>query len=352
MFRYNCRVARTVCGVGWGLLALLGLSQPAVAQFNTFQTDVEIQTEDSPRLRFHQFPLVLGVKPEYTWDWTANENSMTLTDVEKDTDPIVVESGVSSNTLYLARTSGPGGQFADVGIGTNQPRLLLGPGGNPTVGGRNLLLRAAEGTARSIVQGKVGADTYLVQTSAAFNQKILRSRLRDGLYFMSVVPDVAAGETIPYLFCIRLNTGNVGIGVPNPQHPLQVGYVGNNPIRGNGAHVTVGGVWTNASSRIAKQDIEQLTTVEARQTVRALEPVTFRYKNQLDEQYVGFIAEDVPDLVATQDRKSLAPMDIVAVLTKVVQDQDLQLDEQRQLIEKQQALLDAMNTRLNRLEQR
>ncbi len=364
MFTSNCQAARAAWGVGWGLVVLFGLSQSAPAQFNTILFDVEIQTANSPRLRFHQFPLIAGMKPEYTWDFTANENSMRMTDFTADTDPVVVETGVSSNTLYLARASGPGAQFGDVGIGTTQPRLLLGPGGNPTVGGRNLHLKAAQGTARSIVQGKIAADTYLVQSGGAFNEKILRSRLKDGLYFMSTVPDVAAGETIPYLFCIRMNTGNVGIGVPNPQYPFQVGYVGSN--RGNGAHVTVGGVWTDASSRTAKQDIEQLTTVQSRQTVRALEPVTFRYKNQPDEQYVGFIAEDVPDLVATQDRKSLAPMDIVAVLTKVVQDQDLQLDEQRevttkqkkelddqrQLIEKQQAMLESLNARLSRLEQR
>jgi hypothetical protein len=39
-----------------------------------------------------------------------------------------------------------------------------------------------------------------------------------------------------------------------------------------------------------------------------------------DEKHVGFIAEDVPELVAMKDRKSLSPMDIVAVLTKVVQE--------------------------------
>ena len=39
------------------------------------------------------------------------------------------------------------------------------------------------------------------------------------------------------------------------------------------------------------------------------------------ERHVGFIAEDVPELVATKDRKGLSPMDIVAVLTKVVQEQ-------------------------------
>jgi hypothetical protein len=49
------------------------------------------------------------------------------------------------------------------------------------------------------------------------------------------------------------------------------------------------------------------------------------YKNSLYEEYVGFIAEDVPELVATNDHKSLSPMDIVAVLTTVAKDQRVQL---------------------------
>jgi hypothetical protein len=40
-----------------------------------------------------------------------------------------------------------------------------------------------------------------------------------------------------------------------------------------------------------------------------------------DDRHVGFIAEDVPDLVASKDRKGLSSMDIVALLTKVVQEQ-------------------------------
>jgi hypothetical protein len=35
----------------------------------------------------------------------------------------------------------------------------------------------------------------------------------------------------------------------------------------------------------------------------------------------------VPELVATKDRKGLAPMDIVAVLTKVVQEQQKTIEE-------------------------
>jgi hypothetical protein len=76
-----------------------------------------------------------------------------------------------------------------------------------------------------------------------------------------------------------------------------------------------------------------------------LNPVGFRYKNEPDEQYLGFIAEDVPELVATNDRKSLAPMDITAVLTKVVQDQDVR-------IERQEKVIDKLTKRLNDLEQK
>jgi hypothetical protein len=53
--------------------------------------------------------------------------------------------------------------------------------------------------------------------------------------------------------------------------------------------------------------------------------VKYNYKADKAESCVGFIAEDVPELVATNDRKSLSPMDIVAVLTKVVQEQQKEM---------------------------
>ena len=51
------------------------------------------------------------------------------------------------------------------------------------------------------------------------------------------------------------------------------------------------------------------------------------YKNDQTESYLGFIAEDVPELVATRDRDGLSSMDIVAVLTKVVQEQQKKIEE-------------------------
>jgi len=112
--------------------------------------------------------------------------------------------------------------------------------------------------------------------------------------------------------------GNVGIGTKSPVQPLQMG---------SGAYVSTGGVWTNASSREYKQDIKSLTGEEAAETLTALKPVQFSYKTDPNEKHVGFIAEDVPNLVASTDRKGMSAMDVVAVLTKVVQDQQKTIAE-------------------------
>jgi len=90
--------------------------------------------------------------------------------------------------------------------------------------------------------------------------------------------------------------------------------------------VTAGGVWTNSSSIEKKENVRNLTPEEALAALVALQPVRFNYKADSSEDYVGFIAEDVPELVATADRTGLSPMDIVAVLTSVVQQQQERID--------------------------
>jgi len=105
-------------------------------------------------------------------------------------------------------------------------------------------------------------------------------------------------------------TGNVGIGTDAPAHPLQL----------EGGAYSDGFIWWNGSSREYKDNIRELTSEEALNAFQGLNPVAFTYKTKAGEQHIGFIAEDVPELVATKDRKGLSPMDIVAVLTKIVQE--------------------------------
>ncbi len=84
--------------------------------------------------------------------------------------------------------------------------------------------------------------------------------------------------------------------------------------------------WVNASSRVLKENISDLSSEDALETLQKLEPVSFSYKTDPSDTNLGFIAEDVPSLVATKDRKGTSTMDFVALLTKVVQDQQKQID--------------------------
>ncbi len=93
---------------------------------------------------------------------------------------------------------------------------------------------------------------------------------------------------------------------------------------GSGAYCSTAGVWTNASSREYKENITTIGDQEAMECLKNLNPIRYNHKNNPSERYNGFIAEDVPDLVARKDRKALSPMDIVAVAVKVIQ-----LQEQR-----------------------
>jgi hypothetical protein len=78
----------------------------------------------------------------------------------------------------------------------------------------------------------------------------------------------------------------------------------------------------NGSSREFKDNISDLSNEEAIVTLKGLNPVKFNYKNECPSNFhIGFIAEDVPDLLASPDRKSIGPLDVVAVLTKVIKDQ-------------------------------
>jgi len=134
----------------------------------------------------------------------------------------------------------------------------------------------------------------------------------------------------PHKTFVIADTGYVGFGVWGPTYPLQMA---------NGAYCTAGGVWVNASSREYKTDIKKLTAEKAMETLRQLDPVEFSYKTERDERHVGFIAEDAPDLVAAKDRKGMSPMDVVAVLTKVVQ-------EQQKTVQDQMATIDELSRRL------
>ena len=106
----------------------------------------------------------------------------------------------------------------------------------------------------------------------------------------------------------------------------------------SGAYCTAAGVWVDASSREYKENIRELSTEDAMGALEELNPVRFNYKKEKEEEYLGFIAEDVPGLVSSRDRKGMSAMDVVAVLTKVVQEQLEMIKKQRNITKEQQRL--------------
>ena len=122
-------------------------------------------------------------------------------------------------------------------------------------------------------------------------------------------------------------------------------------IEDTGAYCSSGGSWANASGRAYKENIVSLSSKDAITTVKQLNPVSFTYKTAPNESRLGFIAEDVPAMVATKDRKGMSSMDVVAVLTKVVQEQQAaieQLTEKLKALEKTMAQASRVNIAYNK----
>jgi hypothetical protein len=205
-----------------------------------------------------------------------------------------LEGSVDFLTKFTDPTVGGSSQIYDdgrnIGIGTTEPKQRLEVNGSIQIHDRN------SNVAGLIITQSSGETGYIMHNRG--------STLTIGAG--SVDRITIDGD------------GNVGIGRERPTQPLQMA---------SGAHVTAGGVWTNNSSKKDKENIADLTAEEALKVLVALEPVRFNYRADSADEYIGFIAEDVPDLVASKDRQGLSAMDIVAVLTKVVQAQQEQIDE-------------------------
>ncbi|MBF0416200.1 MAG: tail fiber domain-containing protein [Magnetococcales bacterium] len=234
--------------------------------------------------------------------------------------PTTVPGGAAINSFPVSQQTGLGGTVAY--------RLLMAHGEPGIQLSSDLNISSGQtGTETSLLGLQIGATRPIVnsveQSTALYNQLFYGG---SPFIIVQATPNAPGYPSERF----RIDTsGKIGIGI-TPTYPLHMA---------SGAYVTTGGAWTNASSREYKDNINALSLDIARVTLDQLTPVTYNYKKEPDTQHVGFIAEDVPDLVATKDRKGLSPMDIIAVVTKVVKDQQETIKNQDETIKAQGAAI-------------
>ncbi len=280
---------------------------------NTPSSTLHLAEANVADIRFED----IGATP-YEWDLEGSSSAFVLRDVTGVSTPFVVEAGASNYRLHVDTTG-------NVGLGTSSPQ------GNLHISG---------GASSDLFSG-IGPDLHV---GPAFNFGYSGSSFGVGSGFFNARPAAGAVAPNPALYFMTSNVdrlmidrdGDIAVDMDDtfgntfdPQHPIHA--------QQSGARLTSGGVWTNASSRALKENIVPLTVDAALAALHALEPVEYNYKVEPDDPQVGFIAEDVPDLVATPDRRALAPTDIVGVLTKVVQEQQRALVALQQEVARLQA---------------
>jgi hypothetical protein len=335
-----------------------------------FGFDTIVLMENNLRIFFDDTSTIQNY-PRNDWRIICNDSTdgggryFAIEDATEVSNIMVLEAGAPDNSLYVD-------SHGDVGINTSTPyyELHIVDGDSPCV--------------RLDQDGSYGWTPQKWDLCGNESNFFIRDATHASKLPFRIEPDAPTDSIF-----VKSN-GYVGIGTGSPAYPLEVETTGENACivaqRVSGAlcymnatssfgvfgtttnhHMRLisnsvwvmkvhpdetlemsdgggyDGTWNPASSREIKENIKDLTSDEAMDALVGLNPVKFNYKRHKEEQKIGFIAEDVPELVATNGRKNLSTMDIVGVLTKVVQ-------EQQKIVQQHQKTIAELQERIAELE--
>jgi hypothetical protein len=330
------------------------------ADGESFGFDTIILKEHNLRIYFNDTSYTASY-PTNAWRITINDSTnggasyFSVDDVDDGTSIFKIEAGAPSNSLYVE-------DYGRVGLGTSTPvvELHIKDSDTPTLrleqdssggwtaqtfdvagnesnffirdatNGSKLPFRIQPSTPSSTLclksDGNVGIGTWSpaykfeVETTNE-NAEIVADRTDGAMNFMNATTSYATFGAIND-FPVRIVTNNSWRMQLNTDNSLSMR---------SGATCSTAGEWLDNSSIEYKENIENLTADEALEALTSLNPVKYNYKVDKTDKQVGFIAEEVPELVATKTRKNLGAMDIVAVLTKVIQEQQKFIKEQQKI---------------------
>ncbi|MBV7333605.1 tail fiber domain-containing protein [Chloroflexi bacterium TSY] len=227
----------------------------------------------------------------------------------------------------------------EVGIGTTEPSTALHVSGgsnwwrnngnesNPVAGDA---LRVSTNSAQGIGIHRTGDPSLRLNfVHDNDNNEAVRAASVHGLRTHSAVGGEAAdltfdtkGVSDPYVIeRMRITSaGYVGIGQSNPQHPLHMA---------SGAHVTAGGVWTNASDRNLKENFEPVDGHEVLAKLAELSVTRWNYRDEdASIKHIGPMAQDFHAAFGLgADDKHIGTVDTDGVLIAAIQALQERIDQ-------------------------
>lgn len=300
---------------------------------NTPVLDLHVATSNTPAMRLEQNST--GGFTAQTWDVAGNEANFFVRDVTGGSRlPFRIRPGAPTSSIDISSSG-------NVGIGTASPSAQL-----------HVVKPAASSTGEVITQYSVSDD--------ALGKLVLKNgSATDGIFhprFQGTTASQAVPLTMEGVITDDLGTNPIvafdaarAAGGAIATRPL-VAFRNNTVVK---ASVAANGdmfatSFNPTSTRTAKDNIVDLDSRKASEALQQLTPVEYVYKDDATgEKRVGFIAEDVPDLVANADRKTVPIMDVVALVAKVVKDQQQTIDDQKKTIEELTKRLSALEGQMN-----
>lgn len=321
--------------------------------------------ENNLRIRFYDTSNTASF-PSNDWQITANDsenggaNKFSIDDIDSGKIPFTIEAGTRANALYVDDSG-------RVGLGTSTPAedLHIWYGDTPTIrlhqsgsgwapqtwdvagNEANFFIRDVTNGSRLSLRIKPGAptDSLFINNDGKIGFGTSSPSTQVHLVTASTVNAEIVAERTGNASAIFGAAGQFTYFGSKSDHSLKL-YVNNQMVMKLNNKVTAtkklemydelgyyAAGWQYSSSRALKENIKNLTAEDAVKALEGLTPVRFNYKIYKEEEQLGFIAEDVPELVASKGREGLNPMDLVAVLTKVVKEQQKMMQEQQKAID-------------------
>lgn len=107
------------------------------------------------------------------------------------------------------------------------------------------------------------------------------------------------------------------------------------------------------SSRDLKRDITDLSSEEVSHLLRNLNPIKFSYTSDEAQQvHIGFLSEEVPEMLASVDQKAISISDIVGVLVQAVKEQRQATMALADVVDRQAAEMVQLKVQLKELEEK